>query len=43
VVIPKTNKLQKVHMVQIEVQKFQLQVNIEWEVAVVANQARVKL
>jgi hypothetical protein len=30
-------------MAQIEVRKFQLQVNIEWEVTTVANQAKVKL
>jgi len=40
----KVNKLQKeVQMAQIEVQKFQLQVNKEWEVATMANQAKVKL
>jgi hypothetical protein len=40
----KTTKLQKeVHMIQIEVQKLQLQINIDWEVIDVANQAKVKL
>jgi hypothetical protein len=40
----KVNKLFKeIHMAQIEVRKFQLQVNIEWEVTIVANKAKVKL
>lgn len=40
----KANKLHKeVHMVQIEVQKLQLQVKTKWEVVVVGNQAKVKL
>jgi hypothetical protein len=30
-------------MAQIEVQKLQLQVNTKWEVAIVANEAKVKL
>jgi hypothetical protein len=40
----KANKLQKeIHIAQIEVQKLQLQVNIKWEIATVANQTKVKL
>jgi len=40
----KTTKLQKeVQMIQIEVQKLQLQINIDWEVIDVATQAMVKL
>jgi hypothetical protein len=38
----KTNKLQKVvQMVQIKVQKFQLQVNTNFEVIAMTNQAKV--
>jgi hypothetical protein len=40
----KANKLQKeIHIARIEVQKLQLQVNIKWEIATVANQTKVKL
>jgi hypothetical protein len=40
----KVNKLQKeIHIAQIEVQKLQLQVNIKWEIANVANETKVKL
>ncbi len=40
----KANKSHKeVQMVEIEVQKLQLQVNTGWEVIAIANQAKVKL
>jgi len=40
----KVNKLQKeVYMVQIEMQKLQLQVNTYWEVVAMTNQAKIKL
>jgi len=39
----KITKVQKeVQMIQIEVQKLCLQINIDWEATVVANQATVK-
>ncbi len=44
VFMEKVNKFQKeVQMVEIEVQKLQLQVNTGWEVIAIANQAKVKL
>jgi hypothetical protein len=40
----KVNKIQEeVQMVQVEVQKLQLQINIDWEATIVANQVKVKL
>jgi hypothetical protein len=40
----KINKLHnEVHTTQIEVQKLQLQVNIEWEITILTNQTKVKL
>jgi hypothetical protein len=42
--LAKATKLQKeVQMIQIEVYKLQLQINIDWEAIDVANQAKVKL
>ncbi len=44
VLMAKITKFQKeVQMIQIEVQKLQVQINIDWEVIDVANQAKVKL
>jgi len=40
----KITKVQKeVQMTQIEVQKLRLQINIDWEAIVVANQTTIKL